>query len=76
MQTGGRRVGDGGKNSINKRRQGQGVSALLKFKMVMFQEGDTGPGRETGREEMLSVEVGIKGDEEDHPIRDHLNAKG
>ena len=46
-------------------KQGQGVSALLKFRMVMFQEGDTGPGRETGREEMMSVEVGIKGDEND-----------
>ena len=44
---------------------GQGVSALLKFSMVMFREGDTGPGGETGRREMISVEVGIKGEEND-----------
>ena len=44
---------------------GQGVSALPKFSMVMFREGDTGPGCETGRREMISVEVGIKGDEND-----------
>ena len=51
--------------SIESCQQGQGVTALLKFDAVMFQEGDHGPGRETGRKETLSVEVGVKGDEHD-----------